>query len=239
MASDEPVMSVARQAWLFFTPLAVLAAIVAFFFWPAAVVLGVLALYVLYFFRDPRRTVTRIPGSFVSPADGKVVSVIEVPEPRMPNGRATRVAIFLNVFDVHLQRASQDGTVFDLERKPGRFMNALNEKCSEENEQLTIWLRNEESVFGIRQIAGAIARRIVCDVSPGDVLSRGQRYGLIMFGSRVELFLPTEVSVKVKPGQRVKGGETCLALLNEEDVRRGRTPSRAEVAMQKDLAGVR
>lgn len=238
MASHEPAMSVARPAWIFFVPLAVATVVASLLFWPAAVVLGILAFYVLYFFRDPRRSAARIPGSFVSPADGKVVSVIEVPEPRMPNGRATRVAIFLNIFDVHIQRASQEGTVFDLERKPGKFLNALNEKCSEENEQLTIWLRNDESLFGIRQIAGAIARRIVCDVSPGDSLDRGQRYGLIMFGSRVELFLPTDVNVKVKPGQRVRGGETCLALLHEEETRRGKTPSR-EVAMEKDLAGVR
>ncbi len=235
MANELP-MSVASPAWRFFVPLALATAVLAYFFWPAAIVTALLAVYVLWFFRDPRRKTPSIPGAMVSPADGKVVSVIEVPCARMPGGRAKRVAIFLNVFDVHIQRSSHGGTVIDVESRPGKFINALNEKCSEENEQTTIWLESDEEeqpqVFGIRQIAGAIARRIVCNAKPGDSLARGERYGLIQFGSRVELFLPPDATVKVKPGMRVKGGETCIGLLYEREALKGRFPSR-EVAVPK------
>ncbi len=237
MANELP-MSVASPAWRYFVPLALVTAILGYFFWPAAVLTGVLAFYVLWFFRDPRRKTPSIPGAMISPADGKVVSVIEVPCDRMPNGRATRVAIFLNIFDVHIQRSSHGGTVTDVERKPGKFINALNEKCSEENEQVTIWLESDEEeapqVFGIRQIAGAIARRIVCHAKPGNSLLRGERYGLIQFGSRVELFLPTDATVKVKPGQRVKGGETCLGLLYEREAKKGRFPGRDTAVTESD-----
>jgi phosphatidylserine decarboxylase len=237
MRKHEPIMSVARPAWKFFLPLALLSAAGFWLWYPAGIVLALLAFYVLYFFRDPRRQVPRIPGAFVSPADGKVVSVMEVPCERMPGGRARRIAIFLNVFNVHIQRASHQGRVVAIDRKPGKFLNALNEKCSEENEQVTVWLEDDEGVFGIRQIAGAIARRIVCDVKEGDWLDRGQRYGLIQFGSRVELFLPLEASVKVTPGQKVRGGESCLALVFEEEARKGRFPSK-DVAVPRDLAEV-
>lgn len=219
-------MTVAPPAWKFFLILAALTIAAVIFFWPLAIVFAVLAIYVLYFFRDPRRRVPNIPGAMVSPADGKVVSVIEVPCEQIPGGRARRIAIFLNIFNVHIQRASHAGRVTDVIRKQGRFINAMNEKCSEENEQCTIWIEAEEAVFGIRQIAGAIARRIVCDVKKGDSLERGERYGLIQFGSRVELFLPLDANVKVTPGQKVVGGETCLAVLFEEEVRKGRRPSR-------------
>ncbi|MDK2973042.1 MAG: phosphatidylserine decarboxylase [Candidatus Sumerlaeota bacterium] len=237
MQHRDPAISVARPAWKFFIPLALLAAVGGWFFWPAGIVFGILALYVLYFFRDPRRQVPNIPGAFVSPADGKIVSVIEVPCERFPGGRAQRIAIFLNIFNVHIQRASYAGKVVGIDRKPGKFINALNEKCSEENEQVTIWLENDEGVFGIRQIAGAIARRIVCDVKEGDWLERGQRYGLIQFGSRVELFVPLTANVKVQPGQKVKGGENCLALLHEEEARKGKFPTK-EVQLPRDLAEV-
>ncbi|MBI5154096.1 phosphatidylserine decarboxylase family protein [Candidatus Poribacteria bacterium] len=238
MSSKEAWMSVARPAWIYFIPLALLSLLMAFLYWPVGVLFGVLAFYVLYFFRDPRRQTPNIPGCMISPADGKVVSVIEIPCPEMPGGRALRLAVFLNVFDVHIQRASAGGEVTDVKRRAGKFLNALNEKCSEENEQVTVWLKNDECVFGIRQIAGAIARRIVCNVKDGDHLERGERYGLIQFGSRVELFLPTTATVKVQPGQRVKGGETCVALLYEEEVRKGRPASSGSNAAVKSLAEV-
>ncbi|MCB2154167.1 phosphatidylserine decarboxylase family protein [bacterium] len=234
----EPAINVAAPAWKFFVPLAVLTIIAAIFYWPFAIVFAILGLYVLYFFRDPRRRVPNIPGGMVSPADGKVVSVIEVPCEQMPDGRALRVAIFLNIFNVHIQRASHAGKVIEVIRKEGRYLNAMNEKCSEENEQCTIWLESEEGVFGIRQIAGAIARRIVCDVKKGDSLEHGERYGLIQFGSRVELFLPLDATVKVEPGQKVVGGETCLAVLFEEDVRKGRRPSRESMEANEKVAAV-
>lgn len=232
MSQPEAALRIASPAWKFFLPVAGLAIAVAFWSPWVALVPVVLALYILYFFRDPGRRVPSIPGAFVSPADGKVVSVIEVPCDQMPGGRALRVAIFLNVFNVHIQRVSQDASVTKVDRQPGKFINALNEKCSEENERVTVWLEGQDGVFGIRQIAGAIARRIVCNVQPGDVLKRGERYGLIQFGSRVELFLPLDASVKVEPGQFVRGGETTIALFNEADIRKGRVPSQEEVTTQ-------
>lgn len=234
MSKKEAVMRVASPAWKFFVPLAVLAVALGFVSLIASTVVGILALYVLYFFRDPGRRVPSIPGAMISPADGKVVSIIEVPCEQMPNGRAKRIAIFLNIFNVHIQRSSYDGVVRDIVRKPGKFINALNEKCSEENEQVTIWLESPDGMFGIRQIAGAIARRIVCWVAPGDRLERGERYGLIQFGSRVELFLPTDATVRVAPGQKVKGGETCLAILFEKEDLKGRFNSKEEIERAKD-----
>jgi len=225
MKTAEPWINVAKPAWNFFVPLSVvtvIAAIAAILTkwtaaWIVCAVLAILAAYVLYFFRDPRRAIPGVPNALVSPADGVVVSVIELPCERMPGGRARRIAIFLNVFNVHIQRASAAGRVLAIERRAGRFMNAMNEKCSEENEQVTMWLETSRATIGIRQIAGAIARRIVCHAMEGDDLAAGERYGLIQFGSRVELFLPTDVEVKTAPGQKVKGGETVLALFASRD----------------------
>lgn len=238
MATKEPIITVASPAWKFILPLLAATALLAYYFWPAAIVTGILAGYVAYFFRDPRRKTPTIPGAMISPADGKVVSVLEVPCDRMPGGRALRIAIFLNIFNVHIQRASHRGTVLDIVKKPGKFLNAMNEKCSEENESVTIWMRSDEEdedvVFGIRQLTGAIARRIVCWTKPGATLERGERYGLIQFGSRVELFLPVNATVKVKPGQIVKGGETCMALVYQKEALRGRFPSKEVTVPRSD-----
>ncbi|MBI1291965.1 phosphatidylserine decarboxylase family protein [bacterium] len=218
----EPLLGFARPAWKFFLPLAALAILLGIFVSPwLAIVPAILAGYVLYFFRDPSRKTPGIPNSICSPADGKVVSVVEVPCDDMPEGRALRVAIFLNIFNVHVQRIPVSGQIYRVDRRPGKYMNALNEKCSEENEAVTIWIRSLYGAVGVRQIAGAIARRIVCGIERDDRVVRGDRYGLIQFGSRVELFLPLTANVKVTPGQKVVGGETCLAVLFEEEVRKG------------------
>lgn len=234
----KPVLGVAKPAWKFFIPLAVVTLLLAYFglYIPAAVT-GILGGYVLYFFRDPKRRTPGIPNSICCPADGKVVSVVEVPCEQMPGGRARRVAIFLNIFNVHVQRVPVTGEVTSVDRKAGKFMNALNEKCSDENESVTIWIDSEFGVVGVKQIAGAIARRIVCPVNAGQVLERGSRYGLIQFGSRVELFLPLSASVKVQPGQKVVGGETCLAVLYEDEVRKGLSRERISKIALMALAG--
>lgn len=222
MPAIKPILGLAKPVWKFFLPLLILALLFTVLGWYLlSAPVYILALYVLYFFRDPERKTPNIPNSVCAPADGKVVSVLEVPCDHMPGGRATRVAIFLNIFNVHVQRAPFAGVVRAVEHRPGKFMNALNEKCSEDNEAVTVWIDTEFGPIGMRQIAGAIARRIVCAVEPGDVLQRGDRYGIIQFGSRVELFLPLSATVKVQPGQKTKGGETCLAVLYEEHVRKG------------------
>ncbi len=217
-----PTLGIARPGWKFIIPLFIVAAVLAVVgFWWIGIVPFILGLYVIWFFRDPNRKVPGIPQSIISPADGKVASVIETPCERMPDGRAQRIAIFLNIFNVHVQRVPIGGKIIAVERRPGKCMNALNEKCSEENEAVTIWLESDLGLVGIRQISGAIARRIVCKAQVGDVLDRGDRYGIIQFGSRVELFLPMTATIKVKPGQKVTGGANCLAVLHEEEVKRG------------------
>lgn len=221
-----PVLGVASYGW----PLALVLLVLASVLWWAApawvaMVPAVLGLYVLFFFRDPQRRVTCIQNSVCSPADGRVASVVEVPCERMPGGKASRVAIFLNIFNVHVQRAPVAGTVLEVERRAGKCLNALNEKCSEENEAVTIWLETEFGPVGVRQISGAIARRIVCRAEKGQRLDRGARYGIIQFGSRVELFLPTYCTVKVQPGQGVTGGVSCVAVAWEEAVKKGKSSS--------------
>ena len=195
MDSMKPTLGFAKPVWKFFIPLLIVTIILSYFSVILATITGILAAYVLYFFRDPNRKTPGIPNSICCPADGKVVSVIEVPCEHMPGGRARRVAIFLNIFNVHVQRSPVAGTVTGVDAKQGKYMNALNEKCSEENESKTIWIDSEFGTVGVRQIAGAIARRIVCMAKVGDTLDRGDRYGLIQFGSRVELFLPLSATV--------------------------------------------
>ncbi|MDX2174980.1 MAG: phosphatidylserine decarboxylase [Candidatus Sumerlaeia bacterium] len=219
MASQSPrfpksPLGIVAQAWKFIIPLAILSALLAALWTPYALAATVpLILFCLNFFRDPDRELPADPAILCSPGDGKVVSVLEVPAAEMPGGTALRVAVFLNVFNVHVQRTSCAGRVAKIVHKPGLFLNALNEKCSEDNENLTIWLDAAGKTVGIRQITGAIARRIVCFVKEGDDLARGERYGWIQFGSRVELFLPPGSEVLVKPGQMVVGGETPMARL--------------------------
>ncbi len=222
MSPMEPKYGIAGPGWKFVIPLAVLGVLCLLLGWPlAAAVPLLLAGYVLYFFRDPERKTPGIPNSSCSPADGRVASVLEVPCEEMPGGRAIRVAIFLNIFNVHVQRCPLAGSITSVTHRPGKKLNALNEKCSEENEAVTVWMDTAFGPVGIRQIAGAIARRIVCSAEIGQEFKRGERYGIIQFGSRVELFLPLSASVKARPGQKVVGGQTCLAVLFEEEVRQG------------------
>lgn len=226
----KPVLGIASYGWPLAIVIFLLAAIVAF--WVGWLIPGgllvILGGYILYFFRDPERRSPCIPNSICSPADGKVASVVEVPCDRMPEGKAHRIAIFLNIFNVHVQRAALEGTVIDVETRPGKCMNALNEKCSEENEAVTVWMKTDFGIIGIRQISGAIARRIVCRAESGQHLEQGARYGIIQFGSRVELFLPMHCTVKVQPGQVVTGGLTCVALAWEDAVKRGKTQEELE-----------
>lgn len=185
--------------------------------WILAGILLFLALYCLYFFRDPDRKCPNIPGAVVAPADGRIVSIEEIADDRFPGGRACRISIFLSIFDVHIQRAPLAGNVEGVEYHPGKFLNALNDKCSEDNENTSIVFRHGDLPIRVRQIAGAIARRIICPLRAGDSVDKGDRIGLICFGSRVEAFLPLQAVVKVKPGLRVWGGESVLAILDEHN----------------------
>ena len=161
----------------------------------------------MYFFRDPDREVPAGPVA-VSPADGKVVVV------KAENG-GQRISIFLNVFDVHVNRSPVSGTVKLAEFRQGQFMNAMKPESVLNNEQTLIVIDAGRYDVSFKQIAGLLARRIVCTVKPGDRVERGQRVGLIKFGSRVDVLMPAEANLKVKTGSRVRGGSTVLAVIPE------------------------
>ncbi len=198
-----------REIVLFSAVWAVLGAAL-WFAHPAAAVLPALALlFTLWFFRDPARRIPAEANLVVSPADGRVVEISEVEETEFLRAPAHKIGIFLSVFDVHVNRAPCEGTVRAARYRPGRFLDARRPDCGAVNESNTIQVGD----VLVKQIAGAIARRIVCEARPNDVLARGQRYGMIKFGSRTELYIPKarvrELSVRMN--QKVKGGESVIA----------------------------
>jgi phosphatidylserine decarboxylase len=167
-----------------------------------------LAMFCLYFFRDPERP---IPAGVVavSPADGRIVKI------KKENQTASRISIFLNIFDVHVNRSPISGAITDVHYQPGRFLVASREEASEQNEQNTVTVEGHGTRVVFKQIAGLIARRIVFTKKPGDVVQVGERVGLIKFGSRVDVFLGPEWSIQVREGERVKAGSSVLACLAE------------------------
>lgn len=180
--------------------------------WLAIGILLTLAtLAVAAFFRDPERKIPTGDGLLVSPADGKVVSIAEVKGDPMFAEAVTRVSIFLSPLDVHINRVPIAGKIEEIKYQPGKFLAAYKEQASRINEQNALKIVDQKGkALGVVQIAGFMARRIVCRVKRGDALGRGERFGLIMFGSRTDAYLPNGCRVEVKEGQRVKGGETIL-----------------------------
>ena len=181
--------------------------------WLLALVVTVLALWVAYFFRDPERTGERGPSIVVAPADGKLIMITEVDEPAFVGGRATRLSIFMNVFNVHVNRYPIDGTVKYLHYNPGKFLNAAAEKSSLENEQSSVGIEAGPYRILVRQIAGLVARRIVTYAREGEQVEQGERMGLIRFGSRVDVFVPPDSKLRVQLGQLTTAGTTVLAEL--------------------------
>jgi len=181
--------------------------------WAAiGVILGVCALAIAAFFRDPERTIPTGAGLIVSPADGRVVSIVDIKDDPKFAEAAARVSIFLSPLDVHINRSPISGKVEEVNYQRGKFFAAYKEAASEHNEQNALKFRDEQGrMLSIVQIAGVVARRIICRVSRGDSLKRGERFGLIMFGSRTDAYLPRGCRIEVTEGQRVKGGETILA----------------------------
>lgn len=172
---------------------------------------GVLWGLILYFFRDPRRVAPQQAGLVVSPGDGKVVAIATEPEPHTWQGEATRISIFLSVLDVHVQRAPIGGRVVAWSHHPGQFLQAFRPEASEVNEHVTMVIESAYGMVVVKQIAGILARRCVNYTQVGDTLRTGQRFGLIRFGSRVDLFLPPGARVLVAIGDQVYGGITPLA----------------------------
>jgi phosphatidylserine decarboxylase len=215
-------LSFAREGWPFIgigVVLVVIAFVAAVQFrswplWLVAILVTVLALWCAYFFRDPERTGPRGADLVISPADGKVAMITEVDEPRFIKGRAIRISIFMNVFNVHVNRYPVDGKVDFVWYNKGKFFNAAAEKASLENEQMSVGVTMPSGVRILtRQIAGLIARRIVTYSKVGDEAHQGERFGIIRFGSRVDVFIPTTSTVKVKLGDMPTAGTTVLAEL--------------------------
>ena len=206
-------MRIAREGWPFIVGAWALTIGAALLWWPLALLLGIVAIWVIAFFRDPIRSGPRGARYVVAAAEGHVVHVIETDEPMYVKERAVRISIFLSVFDVHVNRYPVDGTVELVHYNKGKFLHAADEKASLDNEQSSIGMRGPHGPVLVRQIAGLIARRIVTDSKPGDRVTQGDRLGLIRFGSRTDVFLPLSARpvVKVKPGDRVRVGGTVLA----------------------------
>ena len=171
----------------------------------------VLAIWVIYFFRDPERTGQRGEQFVVSPADGKVVQITEVEEPAFVNGRALRISIFMNVFNVHVNRYPVSGKVAYVHYNAGKFLNAASDKASLENEQMSVGIESTHGRVLVRQIAGLIARRIVNYAAIGDEADQGTRMGIIRFGSRVDVFVPPSSRVRVRLGDFPVAGVTILS----------------------------
>lgn len=177
-----------------------------------------LALFFLWFFRDPSRTVPTDPGALISPADGKVTEASWI---ETPDGSRLRLSIFLSVFNVHVNRSPVEGTVTQVTHRHGLFLNAMRADSNVLNEQTTLVLESADGAVQVKQVAGLLARRIVCNAKVGDRLQRGQRYGLIKFGSRVDVLMPGDAQLLVKMGDHVKGGSTILATLPSRDTQTG------------------
>ena len=184
--------------------------------WLVAFVFTVLAIWVAYFFRDPERTGERGEQLVIAPADGKVVHVTEVDEPTFMGGKSVRVSIFMNVFNVHVNRYPVSGVVRYLHYNPGKFLNAATEKSSLENEQSSVGIEAGSNRVLVRQIAGLIARRIVTYAKEGERVKQGDRMGIIRFGSRVDVFLPTTAHVRVRVGESTFAGTTVIADLRSQ-----------------------
>jgi phosphatidylserine decarboxylase len=178
-----------------------------------AILLVVIAAWVIYFFRDPERTGERGENVVTSPADGLVVMITEVDEPSFIAARALRISIFMNVFDVHVNRYPVNGTVRYLQYNKGKFLHAAHEKASLDNEQMSVGIEIGARRLLVRQIAGLVARRIVNYAKVGDAAVQGERMGIIRFGSRVDVFIPPSSAVRVKVGERTVAGTTALAEL--------------------------
>lgn len=179
--------------------------------WAVAAVVTIVAAWVVYFFRDPEREGARGDGLVISPADGKIVMITEVHEPAFIRGPAIRISVFMNIFSVHVNRYPVSGDVRYTHYNPGKFLNAAVEKASLENEQSSVGIESPIGRVVVRQIAGLIARRILTYSRDGDRAAQGTRFGIIRFGSRVDVFVPTTCVVKVKAGEQVFAGLTVLA----------------------------
>jgi phosphatidylserine decarboxylase len=218
-------MNFAREGWAFIIGSVLIAAAIIFLaatrrswpLWLFGFALLIVALWVASFFRDPeRRAAEQGEQLVISPADGKVVLITEVDEPAFIKGRARRISVFMNVFNVHVNRYPVSGVVQYVQATPGKFMNAIAENASLENEQTSVGIESGSNRILVRQIAGLIARRIHTYSRVGDQAKKGERMGMIRFGSRVDVFLPLDATLRVKVGDAAYAGVTVLAELKSK-----------------------
>jgi len=203
---------IAKEGFPFLIPMVILTIFLGILGWTAWMYLGIfLSLFIAYFFRNPRREIPNLQNIILSPADGKIIHVGECEEDRFLKEKTLKVSIFMSLFDVHINRAPVSGRVLERNYLPGRFLVASVEKSSLLNEQNAVILETEDRFkILLIQIAGFVARRIVCYAKTGDLLRKGEIFGLIRFGSRVDLYLPPEVKPIIRVGQHVKGGESII-----------------------------
>ena len=219
-----------------------LIAVSAVVYWPAAILWALILAWVYAFFRDPNRPVNVQPGQLCAPADGVITEIAELEHDDRIGQAAVRISIFLNIFNVHINRMPCAATVVSTDYQPGKFLNAMKQESALLNESNTLVLNPDAPVPGpivVRQIAGMVARRIVCDVNNGDHLAAGRRFGMIKFGSRTDLILPKNqaTEILVRKGRKVRAGLTILAKINvvpeegDVDANPGETPRRTETAI--------
>lgn len=194
---------------------ALVAAVVvaSFASWAFAVPLVILAAFFLFFFRDPDRIVTSSPATVVSPADGRVMVAGAVTQQQAPPGEWQQISIFLSPMDVHVNRIPVGGRIMKVHYHPGRFLPAYKAEAGDLNEYTEVWVDHFGQTIVFRQIVGILARRIVCRAREGDVVNAGDRFGVMKFGSRMDLYLPPTASILVQPGDKVVGGVTVIARL--------------------------
>ncbi len=207
----------APEGWIFIIPFLILAAAALLIqWWVAAILLGAIAAFLLNFFRDPRRAGSERHVDVLSPADGTVVLLKDIPDGEVWEGLTRQLSIFMSVFDVHVNRAPFTGKIVHYRYNAGKKVAAMSHKSSEENEQNLVVMRDTRgATLAFKQIAGLLARRIVFDKKEGDEVARGERIGMIKFGSRVDVFFPPAATVLVKVGDKVKVGLTIIAEIPE------------------------
>ena len=202
---------IAKEGWLFLAIAFFVSALLTYIQNPLSWIAWIVTLFILQFFRDPIRTKSSKKNVILSAADGKVIAIEKMTNP-YTNKSSIKVSVFMNVFNVHSNKCPVDGKILEKYYFPGKFLNAALSKASQENERCAITIQTKEKkIITCVQIAGLIARRILCYKDKGDEVEAGERYGFIKFGSRVDLYLPTNASIKVNLGQTVKNTETIIA----------------------------
>ena len=210
------IFKIAPDGYPFIVVFALITILVYIFGKPWMAVLPLTAtLFMVLFFRDPDRTIPEDKGVFVSPADGKVILIKDVYEKDYLKAGSKEISIFMSIFNVHVNRAPCDGNVLFIQHSPGKFLVAHQDAASMENENTVMVLEGKNGKILVRQVAGFLARRIVCKVKAGDALRRGERYGMIKFGSRLDVYLPKDTEIMVRLGDKVKAGQTVLGVLRQ------------------------